>query len=289
MRSIFRGLLACATLMTLVPVANAAPALWEASDGDSRIWLFGSIHLLPDGLKWRTKLFNETLANADKVYFETDVGTKAQMELAEMGFEQGFNLDGTLLSSLLTEDQMDALRDAAASVNAPVPVLLTMKPWMAANTLSVSAATVAGFDPTQGVELTLQAEVPESKKAYFETGAEQLEFLSGAPEDEQIDMLMTTIKDTDEAPAMLDALLAAWRAGTPDDIAEQFFAELGATDEAFMDRLLYQRNRNWMAPIEAMLADNVEGMVIVGTGHLVGDGSVVDLLEQAGYTVKQLQ
>jgi len=284
-----RSLLVCAALLGLMPAAQAAPALWEASDGDSRVWLFGSIHLLPPGLKWRTRLFNETLAEADKVYFETDIGAEAQMEIADLAFERGFNVDGTLLSNLLDEDEIEALRTAAAQVNTPMPVLLTMKPWMAANTLSVAAATVAGFDMNTGVDLVLQTELPEEKKGYFETGAEQLEFIAGAPGDEQIEMLMATIADTDRASAMLDALLASWRAGTPEEIADIFLAELGAQNEAFMDRLIYQRNRNWMTPIEAMLADDVEALVVVGTGHLVGDGSVIDLLEEAGYTVRQVQ
>ena len=49
------------------PAAAASPAMWHMSDKDSEVWLFGTIHLLPPGMKWRTKEFNTALAAADTV------------------------------------------------------------------------------------------------------------------------------------------------------------------------------------------------------------------------------
>ena len=53
------------------------------------------------------------------------------------------------------------------------------------------------------------------------------------------------------------------------------------------DRLLLQRNKDWVAKIEAMLGGPETVLVVVGAGHLIGSGSVVDILRQKGYTVKQ--
>lgn len=284
-----RSLLVPAAFLGLAASASAAPALWQVSDGDSKIWLFGSIHMMPPDIKWRTPLFNQTLEDAKKVYFETDVSTEAQMEIMSIAFDRGFNVDGSLLSSRLDEAQIDAMRETAASVDLPMPALLTMKPWMAANTISVSAAIAAGFDQNQGVELVLQTELPAERQAYLETGEEQLEFLAGAPEEEQINMLVATIDEIDEAPALLRDMLVAWRTGTQDVLGDLFFVEMGAYDSAFLQRLVYDRNQNWMEPITGMLENNEQSMIVVGTGHLTGDGSVLDLLEDAGFTVERLQ
>ena len=65
--------------------------------------------------------------------------------------------------------------------------------------------------------------------------------------------------------------------------------EMGGFEEAFLDRLLYARNRNWISPLQGMLERNEENMVVVGAAHLIGQDSVLDLLEQAGYEVERIQ
>jgi uncharacterized protein YbaP (TraB family) len=56
-----------------------------------------------------------------------------------------------------------------------------------------------------------------------------------------------------------------------------------------MDRLITQRNENWVAQIETMLANNEEAFLVVGAGHLVGPTSVVTLLEQKGFSSERVQ
>jgi uncharacterized protein len=54
-----------------------------------------------------------------------------------------------------------------------------------------------------------------------------------------------------------------------------------------MNDLLYDRNASWIAPIERLHADG-GGFVAVGTLHLVGPRSVLDLLSQRGYRVTRV-
>jgi uncharacterized protein YbaP (TraB family) len=53
------------------------------------------------------------------------------------------------------------------------------------------------------------------------------------------------------------------------------------------DRLLIQRNKNWVQQIEGAMRKNKNVLFVVGAGHLVGPESVVDLLKEKGYQVKQ--
>lgn len=279
---------AAAILFSLALPAHAAPALWKVSDADSSIWLFGSIHLLPPDTEWRTELFDQTLNNAEKVYFEADVGPEAQVDLSVLGIQRGIYTDGTLLTSVLDAPQEKLLRKVAKQINIPVGSMLAMRPWLAANTISVSAIVAEGFG-TEGVDMAVQAELPDDRKGYFETGAEQMEFIAGASEAEQVSMLVTTLNEMDQLPQMMDDMLTSWVDGTPDKLIELFMADLAGPDEAFIERLIYERNRNWMTPIKAMLANNEAALVIVGTGHLIGERSVVDLLEKDGFTVERIQ
>lgn len=56
----------------------------------------------------------------------------------------------------------------------------------------------------------------------------------------------------------------------------------------FYDRLLLQRNRNWLPKIKTIHKEQHTALIVVGAAHLVGEGSVIDLLEQQGYVFEQL-
>jgi uncharacterized protein YbaP (TraB family) len=51
--------------------------------------------------------------------------------------------------------------------------------------------------------------------------------------------------------------------------------------------LTTDRNRRWLGQVEALLDDRDDYLVIVGTLHLVGKDSLVELLERAGHRVTQ--
>jgi len=276
-----------ATLGLALP-AKAEPALWEVRDDDSAIWIFGSFHILPEGAAWRTGLFDSILADADSVVFETDVRPAAVAQVGAEAFVRGVYVDGTMLTDALDEATEARLREKAAAINLPMGSILAMRPWMATNTITVQALAAEGFG-AEGVEFVLQPELPDARLSFLETGQQQLDVLAGAPEDEQLAMLTSTLDQLDGLSKMMDKMLGSWVDGTPEELGDLFLMEMGGFEEAFLERLIYARNRNWIAPLEAMLAEGQENLVIVGAAHLIGDGSVLHLLEQAGYEVERIQ
>jgi hypothetical protein len=52
-------------------------------------------------------------------------------------------------------------------------------------------------------------------------------------------------------------------------------------------RLLVERNRNWIPKIEALFARPRPAFVVVGAAHLVGPDGLIALLRAKGYTVEQ--
>src|SRR3990170_5652199 len=51
--------------------AEARPALWQVSDDDTTIYLFGTIHVLPGGVGWRPPALNQVMAESDGLGLET--------------------------------------------------------------------------------------------------------------------------------------------------------------------------------------------------------------------------
>ena len=276
------------TLLCLATPAWAAPAMWKIRDDNSGIWLFGSFHILPEGTVWRTELFDRILRDAERVVFEADVRPAAVAQLGVEAFVRGIYVDGTMLTDALDEAMESRLREKAAAIDLPLGPVLAMRPWMATNTITLQALAAIGYH-AEGVEFLLQPQLPESRLGFLETGDQQLDVLAGAPEAEQIAMLIATLDQLETLPKLMGKTLESWTKGTPDKFGDLFLMEMDGFEEAFLDRVIYARNRNWMTPLETMLAENQENLVIVGAAHLIGDGSVLDLLGRAGYEIERVQ
>src|SRR5438445_1701350 len=67
----------------------ARPALWEVSDPDTTVYLFGTIHLLPDDLQWRTPKFDQAVAQSQQLIVETIVDQQNLQSLQATEFSLG--------------------------------------------------------------------------------------------------------------------------------------------------------------------------------------------------------
>jgi uncharacterized protein YbaP (TraB family) len=59
------------------------------------------------------------------------------------------------------------------------------------------------------------------------------------------------------------------------------------SDPLMYQRLLVERNRNWMPKIEALFARRGKTLVVVGAAHLLGPDGLIAMLKAKGYTVEQ--
>ena len=53
-------------------------------------------------------------------------------------------------------------------------------------------------------------------------------------------------------------------------------------------RLLVDRNRNWLPKIEALFTRPGRTFVVVGAAHLVGPDGLLQMLKARGYTIEQM-
>jgi uncharacterized protein YbaP (TraB family) len=86
--------------------------------------------------------------------------------------------------------------------------------------------------------------------------------------------------------AEVDSMVQAWQRGDTQWFANELQSEFGR-DPRLYQSVLVARNRKWVPKIEALLNDDKNYLVIVGTGHLVGPGSVIDLLKKDGIGATQ--
>jgi uncharacterized protein YbaP (TraB family) len=271
--------------------ANSEPPLlplWEVTYQGNSVYLLGSIHVLkPDAYPLDDVLY-QAFGRAGVVAFEMDL--RQMMEAATVMLERGLYADGRTLRGVLPAPLFAEVEAQMTRLGLPAMLTQNMKPWLAALTLSSEAFRQGGFDAAAGVDLHFYERALQANKEIFglESAAEQFGIFDGLDEAAQVEFLRITLDEIDTSVRELDELTSLWRSGQAEHLAQILNQEL-ARQPQLHERILLQRNRNWVPFVESLIRSPNRGIVIVGVGHLVGEGSVVELLRQKGYSVIQLR
>ena len=286
------SLTAAASAQTDYAAIEASPALWSISDADSTVYLFGTVHILPPQLEWRTAAVDAALQDSEIVYFEADaVSAEAQAQTQVLIPQLGLNEPGVTLSSLISDEAKANMAAIAQSIGAPPEMLASqmdpLKPWLASLTLAILQIQAGGYDPTSGVEYKLTAAAQEAGKTfgYFETLEEQLRFFADMPLETQVADFEVGIAQMVDNPDVLTEMVQAWAVGDMATLDEVFNEGMRDSSEELYQTLIVQRNRHWIPQIEAVLAGSDDAFVAVGAGHMPGAQGVIALLEANGHTV----
>jgi uncharacterized protein YbaP (TraB family) len=219
--SVFRfgkGLVAaCALAFALVGgAAHAAPAMWEVRDHDTRIYLFGAMHVLAPNVKWRTRAFDRAYAQADKVWFETRADADPA-EVRALVDRYGVDPDRSLTEKLPPRT-VATLRAALERDGGSLDRVDRLRPWAAAMMLSVLPMTQQGASVAAGADATVtrQARAAEKEVATFETVEQQIRLFASLPETVEVQYLDDVAAETLSPPRNGVALQSAWLHGDMD-------------------------------------------------------------------------
>jgi uncharacterized protein YbaP (TraB family) len=284
--ALFIGLIATLAVAA-APAARAKPPVWIVRDADSTIVLFGSVHVLPQGLDWRPQALTDALAKADDLWFEIPIDLSAQIESERAMEEHGLLKPREDLFDALAPDQAARLRRVCASLSLSEAAIGRMQPWYAEVTLSYAVDARAGATSSEGVEQQIQASAPPTaRRRAFETVAQQIGFLSGARRADQVASLNETLEEIEERPESYQTVVADWMAGDAAAIEADALDPLLKASPGLFRRLITDRNRRWARVIANRLRGKGVTVIIVGAGHLVGPGGVPALLRAQGMTVE---
>jgi hypothetical protein len=175
-----------------------------------------------------------------------------------------------------------------ADLGLPLEQFARFKPWLLAVTLTTLELQRLGFSPAYGIDVHYYGRAQSDKKRidFFEPIDYQLDLLGNMDDEDQTAFLGQTLKDLEIAAEMADDMMTYWQKGQADKLYSLLYKSFEGYSE-IEDRLLLQRNKDWLDKIETMLAEPENVFIVVGAGHLVGPESVVALLKQRGYKVKQ--
>lgn len=266
--------------------ALARPPVWIVRDADSELVLFGSVHVLPDGLDWRPPELTTALAQAEDLWFEMPMDAESDVRSARAA-TRGLLPPGQSLQQLLPPATWDRLLAAAQRYRLSPDLLARTEPWLAEVALSGAVYQLAGASAAKGVEKQIQAAAPASvvRKA-FETPEQQIAFFDEAPLAAQIASLEHSLDEIERDPEAFSTLVGAWMAGDLARLEKIAIEPLRAAAPVIYRRVVTERNAVWARELDARLKGEGRTVVVVGVGHLIGPESLPAKLRALGYAVE---
>jgi len=281
--------LSCVGLCASVRADGPLHALWELHGKHNTVYILGSIHVLrqsdyplaPAVLnaygKASSILMEINLAEIDSQRVQTELLASARLP------------EGKTLPGIMGDDRYKRAQSLAQEVGIDLGIFDAFAPWFVAEAISQLQLQQLGFQPKSGVEMFFleRARADHKSVAGLETVHDQIALFEALSMEEQAKYLVSSLEEAHDLPKEVDAMVRAWANGDTKWFTEQLKSELGR-DPALYESVLVARNRKWVPKIEALLNDDRNYLVIVGTGHLVGQGSVIQLLKKDGIAAAQL-
>lgn len=270
------------------PVATIArPALWKIQDADTTIYLFGTIHLLPKGLRWFAGPVESAFNTSEE--FVSEIAESDPGAIQRVMIAKAFLPPDQTLRGLLSPTEKASLEKALAGNKLAPNAVDRFKPWYAGVYLSTVPLLSAGYAAENGVEATLEArsKLLGRRRVGLETVEYQLGLFDGLPADVQRRYLVEIAKHSATIRSELGQMVEQWKRGNAAKLAELMNAD--EDDPHMVEVLLTGRNRAWAQWIKGRMDRPGKVFLAVGTGHLAGKDSVIEQLTALGYKVARLQ
>lgn len=281
----------------------AASMLWEVTGAalDSQgvtIRLFGSLHVGKPEFYPLHELIEDAFRSADHLVFEIDPRGAADPQAAMMMQARGMLPAGQTLQSVVSPAAYASLKNVLEGMGLPVAGVNNLKPWLIALMLTNLQVSSLGYSALDGLEMYFTTrKSPHSDILELESMEQQLAMLDSLNPEM---FLGYSLEDLQNSATELDSMVQAWRCAEQDELAAFLFKDFtgaetqSVSEQAMLDelhqRLFSERNAVMANGIEQFIRSGKgDYFVVVGSGHLLGPDSVVELLRAKGYTVNPVR
>ena len=262
---------------------------WKATTPRGTLVLLGSIHVAPRDLYPLDPKIEKAFATADRLVLEVDLNQIDETAMAAQVAARAKYPPGDSLVRHVPQTTVRLLERHAPGAALGVETLEQFRPWFVATTILTTKLQTLGYEAEQGLDMHFAAAAhrgPGRPVSALETLDEQLSLFESLPSRFQALMLQQTLEQVEGLEPMMRRVLGAWRRGDPGPVEAEMLAPLRTPEyRPILEKLLLERNRRWVGKLVALLDHDVSCFVVVGAAHLIGEGSVVDLLRRRHFQV----
>jgi hypothetical protein len=262
-----------------------SPALWKVSGAHGEHgYLFGTIHALPNGIRWHTKKVDAAFAASTTLAVEAKGIDSAEQMTAI--FERLATTKGMPpLGSRVPPDERELVENALAGQRLTDRDFASVETWAAA--LTLANAYQLGKS-ANGVDRALLRSAKGKRVVEFEGVEPQLHIFDALPEAAQADLLVAVAKDAAAGREKQRKQLDEWLTGDVAALADEAGDPL-LSDPELRQALLVARTANWAGQTDRLLKQGGTLFVAVGAAHVIGPDGLAALLARRGYTVTRIE
>jgi uncharacterized protein YbaP (TraB family) len=257
--------------------------VWKVTSATGgTLFLGGSVHALRRSDYPLPVPYQRAFDTSARLIFETDPKT---MEAASKGLvKAGQYPKGDSLKNHVDPRTYAYVRRFFALYGIPEQKFNTYRPWL----IDVMLEAPPTENYKLGVEQFLKERAQTAHKpiAGLESVQQHIAPFVGLNDREGEALLLIHFINMGRTDFGSGDILTPWRRGDADALA-RLMRDSFRDFPAFADRIIAQRNRQWIPKIEEYIKSGQICFVVAGAGHMGGGDGIVALLRSRGYTVEQ--
>jgi uncharacterized protein len=267
---------------------SAQHMLWALHGKHNTVYLLGSIHTLRASDYPLAAAVLDAYRDSKSLIMEINLDEIDSTEIQTEMLSSATLAEGKTLHDVMGPERYARAQKLAGEVGLDLAMFDQYAPWFVAEAISQLQLLQLGFEPSSGVEMHLLGRARTDGKSIdgLETAHDQIALFQAMPMDNQAEYLLASLEQAHDLPKEVDDMVHAWQRGDTRWFESEIKTDVGR-DPVLYQSLLVARNRKWIARIERLLDDDKNYLVIVGTAHLVGRDSVVELLKKDGFGADQ--
>ena len=273
--------------------ANDKAFSWQLTSGSATVFLLGSIHFADKSFYPLREEIEAAFKASDTLVVELDINKIDHNAYNRILVERGIYKDGLTIKEAISEGTWLLLEQRLQQLSISYDDVKSYKPGILVLTLTAMQIMQMGFDPELGIDayfLKKAASGSSVKKIIeLETLEQQINIFLEIPDSDLL--LKESLYSFDDSESMMADMVSYWKTGDQEKMHELLFEDALTEYPAFSaiyDSLFYQRNSQMVSRIEQMLKQPGRYFVVVGSGHLIGEKGIVNMLKEKGYKLKRL-
>ena len=285
----------------LVTGEQPGPALWKVASGDHVLWIMGEASPLPARVKWRSKRFENLLANSQEVLLEVGEMSADKRQAARLRKLQTLPKGQELQA--VSPPELYARVEAATRTFGTPESIEELQPWYATNRIAMSAMKsldVMLFSARFRVEkLARDASV---RVTYIDSPRQSVdEFIGNLEHGSSVPCLEWLVEILEDGGSGARRLANAWSTGAIGELRllVPLYAWANANHEADKctavayggeqraNDFIARRTESWISEASRALQENRSTMAVVPMAELFAPDGYLAGLRAMGFEVTE--